>query len=543
MAGATTIGEGRIRFRLSVGITGHRRLADSDGVATRLHAALDELTQRFAPTDATEVRFEVLSALAEGADRLLVHEAYATIDSTRLELHVVLPLAVADYMRDFALERSKSEFHDLLAQATRETVMAPAETREEAYEMAGRFIVDHSDVVIAVWDGDPPGGRGGTAAIVEYARSHSVPVVMVPASRGSGGPTPPPPTEPEPPEGDGLRTADEAYARTVEFNRGSTTTSALEGQIDKERARLAKAAHSSSLESSLDAVVAWGLPRFVRADALATRYQRWHYRLGMTLYLSAALAVTAVAAQALGNWNRKLALIETGFMVLLLTVYVLARQLDFHERWLGYRSLAEAFRSALFIAMVKPPDAPAGADVASRGPRRQPWFQRTFSEAWADRPAVRADPARAEDLWGFLVQGWIDDQLKYHARAQVRLRGDHRRLNITVFTLFALTVVVGLFHVFDVFGETVSTNLLVFLAVTLPAFGAGLTGIRDQHQYLVHEERSARTAGRLEALRRREPRDSLGAVQQLAADVQAAVEAERSDWWTVSELQRVEMLI
>ena len=104
-------------------------------------------------------------------------------------------------------------------------------------------------------------------------------------------------------------------------------------------------------------------------------------------------------------------------------------------------------------------------------------------------------------------------------------------------------MVVGLFHAFDLFGVTVSPNFLWVLAVTLPAFGAALTGIRDQHQYLVHEERSARTAGRLEALRRREPRDSLGEVQQLAADIQAAVEAERSDWWTVSELQRVEMLI
>ncbi len=543
MAVASTIGEGRIRFRLNIGVTGHIDLSDSDAVETGVRAALSALTERFPPTDATEVRFEVLSALAEGADRLLVKEASAMIDSPRLALHAVLPLAVADYMRDFDLERSKSEFRDLLARAARETVMPPAETREEAYEMAGRFIVDHSDLVIAVWDGETSGGRGGTAEIVGYARSHSVPLFVVQASRRSRGAAPPAPPGPGPPQAGGLQAGDDAYARTVEFNRGSTTASRLAAKIDEERERLAEAAHSSSLESSLDAVVAWGLPRFARADTLATRYQRWHYGLGMTLYLSAALAVTAVAAQKLGNWNRKLALIETGFMVILFTVYVLARRLNFHDRWLGYRSLAEAFRSALFIAMVKPAGAPAGPDGSSWGPRRQPWFQRAFSEAWAERPPVRPDPASAEDLWDYLVKGWVESQLKYHARTRARLRREHHRLNITVFTLFALTVVVGLFHVFDLFGDTVSPNFLVFLAVTLPAFGAALTGIRDQHQYLVHEERSARTAGRLEALRRREPRDSLGEVQQLAADIQAAVEAERSDWWTVSELQRVEMLI
>jgi hypothetical protein len=44
-----------------------------------------------------------------------------------------------------------------------------------SYETVGRYVVRHSDVLIAIWDGGP-GGRGGTAEIVRYAAHAGVPV-------------------------------------------------------------------------------------------------------------------------------------------------------------------------------------------------------------------------------------------------------------------------------------------------------------------------------------------------------------------------------
>jgi hypothetical protein len=41
---------------------------------------------------------------------------------------------------------------------------------EDAYEAAGRWIATESEVLIAVWDGQPARGRGGTADTVSYAR-------------------------------------------------------------------------------------------------------------------------------------------------------------------------------------------------------------------------------------------------------------------------------------------------------------------------------------------------------------------------------------
>jgi hypothetical protein len=498
--------------------------------------------QRFPATDATGVTVEILSALAEGADRWFVEEA-AALEGAAVELHAVLPMPAAEYMSDFDSPASRDEFEQRLAQARHRTVMPPAPTRERAYELAGRYIVDNSDALIAVWDGDPRGGQGGTAQIVEYARSRNVSVLVVPAARASHPDQAPAPADGPEFDAGSLRSAQEAYARTDEFNRRSISEPVLAGQLASERTRLLSATDNSAIAAELETIAAWTLPRYVRADALAMRYQRLHNGLGAALYLTAALAVTAVAAQALASWNRRLALMETAFMLILLAIYVITRRVDLHERWLGYRSMAEAFRSGLFIAMVTTDDPDQRDPPATLESQPQPWFQRVFSEAWPDRPEVTPDPAMAEDLRAFLVRAWIEDQLHYHARAGVRMRGERRRLNSTVFALFTLTVVVGLVHVFDVLGDAVPVNLLVFLAVTMPAFGAALTGIRDQHQYVVHEERSRRTASRLDALRRRAPEPGFGAVQQLAADVQAAVEAERTDWWTVSEFQRVEMLI
>src|ERR1035441_6670999 len=51
-----------------------------------------------------------------------------------------------------------------------------------AYEGVGRFVVRHSDVMIAVWDGKAGNGRGGTAEIVRYAAGAGVPVWWIHAT-------------------------------------------------------------------------------------------------------------------------------------------------------------------------------------------------------------------------------------------------------------------------------------------------------------------------------------------------------------------------
>jgi hypothetical protein len=50
---------------------------------------------------------------------------------------------------------------------------------EEAFWNAGKYIVDHSDLVVAVWDGEAARGLGGTADVVQYALTVGRKVVHV----------------------------------------------------------------------------------------------------------------------------------------------------------------------------------------------------------------------------------------------------------------------------------------------------------------------------------------------------------------------------
>ena len=54
-----------------------------------------------------------------------------------------------------------------------------AEPSEEAFLAAGTSVVDNCEALIAVWDGKPARGLGGTADIVRYARDSGKAVRIV----------------------------------------------------------------------------------------------------------------------------------------------------------------------------------------------------------------------------------------------------------------------------------------------------------------------------------------------------------------------------
>jgi hypothetical protein len=134
---------------LRIGVTGHRVLGDVAAVRTRVDRVLDRLLG-----DSTAA--VAISPLADGADRLV---ARAVLDRPGGALEVLLPLPVADYLDDFA---------------------APS----AAYERVGQAVVEGCDVLLALWDGAPSGGRGGTAEIVHYARRRGVSVEVIAVRRG-----------------------------------------------------------------------------------------------------------------------------------------------------------------------------------------------------------------------------------------------------------------------------------------------------------------------------------------------------------------------
>jgi len=94
-------------------------------------------------------------------------------------LHVVLPMASGDYCEDFPSAESLAEYQSLLDRAAVVKELEPQTERNASYEAAGRYVVDHCDTLIAVWDGQPARGRGGTGEIVAYARDQGRPMYWI----------------------------------------------------------------------------------------------------------------------------------------------------------------------------------------------------------------------------------------------------------------------------------------------------------------------------------------------------------------------------
>lgn len=119
---------------------------------------------------------KLLSPLAEGADRLAAQE---WLMHRHFLLECPLPVAPGDYLDDFESSQSKTEFQNLLMQCVNAPVMPRQPSRIAAYEAVGRYVVDHADLVIAIWDGKDSPKPAGTAAMVAYTRSLKKPLCWI----------------------------------------------------------------------------------------------------------------------------------------------------------------------------------------------------------------------------------------------------------------------------------------------------------------------------------------------------------------------------
>jgi hypothetical protein len=180
-----------------VGVVGHRpnRLTQADlpalaAVVGSLLSACREAVTAFhqehpdlhAP-DAPILR--AVTPLAEGTDRLFAEQAV----SRGYQLVCPFPFPQSEYEADFApgkaLEAdSLDRFRRLLGGPHPVTTFELDGTRAmggDAYGAAGRVVLNQSDLLIAVWDGQPAAGPGGTVETVSRAVAYRVPVIWIDA--------------------------------------------------------------------------------------------------------------------------------------------------------------------------------------------------------------------------------------------------------------------------------------------------------------------------------------------------------------------------
>ncbi len=156
-----------------VGFTGHRMVPDSALLLASLDRALDEILQL------ADGEWLAVSSAAVGGDLL-----FAQLVLRRLiAWQALLPFPQNDFATDFTGDEWAMATR-LLNQAETITVLNLEEPREQAYLDCGIETVNRSDVLLAVWDGEPARGPGGTAQVIRYARELRKPLVVIDPSSG-----------------------------------------------------------------------------------------------------------------------------------------------------------------------------------------------------------------------------------------------------------------------------------------------------------------------------------------------------------------------
>lgn len=150
---------------MRLGITGHRGLAPE--VEKPVRERLDALVDRCEPEELVAV-----SCAADGPDTWFAQSVLAR--GGRLE--VVVP--AADH-RESLPEWHRTDYDELLSRAGEIHRTGLQESTPEAYQVGDEVLIGQIDELIAVWDGEPARGYGGTADAVAYALRVGVPVRRV----------------------------------------------------------------------------------------------------------------------------------------------------------------------------------------------------------------------------------------------------------------------------------------------------------------------------------------------------------------------------
>ena len=580
-----------VPFVFAVGVTGHRKDALAPSalltVHERLRTALESLVARAKAVHAAERQFFssdpprllFVSALADGADQMAAEVAL----DLGFELHAVLPFDCDRYRAGMADEASRARFDDLLSRSTC-SLELPGNGGEDldAYVMAGRATIAHSDVIIAVWDGLPPRGRGGTGEVVGLAHERGTPIVHVPVD--ATGETMIRWTAFEPnvvtlvddpanvrPFDDGSAEAvlfailapppdpqERAFLLTFLGERPRAIRPRIEyplllaaagisplrrhhwrADLSSQMTRAEWQSYSEACERAQAASAPLGAleQSYDWADSVAAHFAQ-SFRSGHVFnFVLAALAVfLGTANLILPGWAIYL---EVGLFFAVLAIIAntwAANRGQWHRRWLDYRQLAERLRPmrSLKVLAIAAPDPPGTA----ANPMPQRWIEWYAARAWQaiGCPAGRIDASKLGALSATIADKEVQPQVDYHRRAALQLGRLNHRLEVLGYSVFTLALISSALLItgFAVAPDWVHRNYHWFtvISATLPAIATAVVGIRVQGDHSASAVRSQQTSIVLDhvAHRLRGESGSLVRAADLTEQAARAMLADLDEW-------------
>ena len=582
------------RLALTLGVTGHRlsraptagedgglapRPFDVAAVAKALEAAFAAAAAGLAAIGAeAKANFSdvapivtLISSLAEGADRIAAH---AALDAG-FALDVILPCPAPIYAQTFVDDASREAFASLSARCRATLILplagdaaAPLDERLPAtFEAAGLTMLAQSDILVAVWDGKPADGRGGTGQIVEEATRRGTPVVIVDPKDGATrllwadepadattarraldiAPRPLTPALAAliarivgPPLAAEERAALKQYfACRVGADASRRASHVFDGRdLEGPRAQWPRVSAAVGESATNRAAAKRYSQALLAAEDVAQRHAAAYRRLFLASSAATVLASGFVAGAARFHELHLIAATFEFLTVALVGGLVLfATHRRWHHQWFEARELAERLR-------VIAPAWLLGAWPSQLTPAQAAW------PGWCARAVARELPLFAGEIGALtgeirdILAALVDEQLAYHLANAKRLeRRDHIYEGIGVGLLAASLINNAVYlavRFIDAAGLENYESWGLAAAIFLPAAATAAYGVRLFGDFEDLARRSRRTAAELLVLQGRMTSAlDLRALRSLAEAATRAMLSDLDAWRVAVESRRL----
>lgn len=590
-------------MRLSVGITGHRETnvayrdnvlgieaalatifaaldcKTHDEIKPRLHALLSLGADLLAVKIALQKGWQVAAPLPFGkALNAAINSQPQTIADARAVMNGLTPSnpeiaenaarisEIASRVTCFELAERDASMAEMFLDSlqdpvSHEAVHAYSVAASDRAALAGQVMIDHIDLLVAVWDGHSPGPVGGTKHTITRALEMGMQVLWIDASSPSDWRLLDAPeslaSRLELPVVNDVEALQQLCAAILSSDKGNTGSFIVDQQPPPSRSRKrfhaycrieaifgdgfrgtfrslvqryvnedAFVAHDATsllvsartLRSADPTLISKTetdvIRRFARADAIAT-YLSDAYRGGMVanLLLAAFAVIGGIAYlpffDAALKWP--FAFFEFALLGTILLVIMVGRKRDWHGRWFQTRRVAEYLRHApfmLFLGVARPTGSwPHSSDTSWP----EDYVRSILREIGLPNAAIDQLTLRTA------LENWIglhvSAQRAYHVEKALRLyRIDHRLERISEYLFFMAMLIVALYlgaevaaatGVIPTEGVRHASKLFTFLGVALPTLGGALAGIHYFADFGRFAAISESTANRLEAVERR----------------------------------------
>jgi len=523
----------KTRMAFNIGIAGHRVLPDAD--EEKLNAQIvsffelikevvnDCYTKTSRLHTAEKPVIRLLSMLAEGSDRIAANIAL----QAGFSLQCPLPLSLEEYKKDFETEESKNEFTKLLDKADSIfEIEASSSNRNRAYQNGGQVLLNHSDILLAIWDHKDSGKVGGTSDIVSLAQQQDIPVVWISSIA---------PHKISIIYGDARKYEEASFEKNITDiitrillpspeSALSPETYFAEDQAKRSKARLyqhtktlfsytkKKTAQTYTEADTNDFYKNHYYKHFHSADELAKRYSDLYRSCGIIRQLLPLLASLGLALGFYiglfgGPYNPGPEIFKIissiGFFiqafcfVLIIMLSNAEKRYHWHKKFSDYRSLAEMLRQMEYLA-------PAGLVINGL---RAPAYLNTKNVSWinwhlrsiireAGLPNAKIDAEMLKESVDYISNVTLGNQIAYHSDNIDKMALIAKRINKYGLRIYYCGIIV-FFLRFIAYSLTSGSALIILsgaekdyitkffnmLSMVIPLFSSFLFGVSSQEGF------------------------------------------------------------